>query len=107
MSLSEQPYRLTHKQRLVMELIYSGDPRTKEPELDIDQLMEEVEARGTPATKQAMQSTLRILISRDLVSKRPKSLRRGRWRPTYMLKERGRKLLFGGIVMEGEPPALD
>lgn len=99
-ALSEKPFRLTHKQRVVLTMLH------KAVELDIDQMMEEMEARDEGATKQAMQSTLRVLISRDLISKRGKSLRRGRWRPTYLLKEKGRLLIAGDVVVEGEPPEI-
>lgn len=97
-TLSEKPFRLTHKQRVVLTMLHDA------VELDIDQMMDEVEARGEGATKQAMQSTLRVLINRGLISKRGKSLRRGRWRPTYLLKERGRLLIVGDVVIEGDPP---
>lgn len=78
--MSTDTGHLTLKQVNILETIMKGDGSGGF--IDLDQLLERI---SYETTKQSMQFSIRALIRRGLVEKKPRELRRGRKRVVYSL----------------------
>jgi predicted transcriptional regulator len=82
--------RLTTKQIQIMDIIVKGNPDGSF--VDIDELLVRLPYE---TTKQSIQFSVRALISKNLIEKQPRELRRGRQRVVLSPTREGYGLIRG------------